>query len=144
MEKGNKTKGSKTKGRAALLINFSSVISLIVVFEIIKNTSQKTFLVILLLALLAISISSFINAFIQTGSFKFVHTKFEKLDERETQLVGNALRYSYSFFTIAVLVIIYVYALAENEPIDVVIAAGLLYFAHTLPAAFLTWWGRTN
>lgn len=137
-------KGSKTKGRAALIINFCSVIFLIVVFEILKNANQNALLVFLLLALLAIAISSFIYAYIQTGSFKFVHAKSEKMDERETQLVGKALRYSYSFFTIVVLVIIYVYALVENGPIDVVIAAGLLYFAHTLPAAILTWWGKTN
>ena len=129
----------KPKGKTVLLINFSSIIILVVVFEILKNSGQNNLLLVAEAALLAIAITSFIYAFIKTGLFKFTHTNFSKLDEREVKIIGNALRYSYSLFTIAVLVIIYLYAILENGPIDVVIAAGFLYFAHTLPAAIILW-----
>ena len=129
----------KPKRKTALLINYSSIILLVVVFEILKNSGQNNLLLVAEAALLAIAITSFIYAFIKTGLLKFTHTNFSKLDEREVKVISNALRYSYSLFTIAVLVIIYLFAIVENGPIDVVIAAGLLYFAHTLPAAIMFW-----
>lgn len=55
------------------------------------------------------------------------------------QVMLNSLKYSYSAFTIIVLVIVYGFAIAEQGPIDVVIAACLLYIAHTLPAAIVGW-----
>ncbi len=135
---------TKYPWRLSLIINFTSVALLIVVFEILKNTGQNNWLVLLEIALLAIVIASFIYTFANTGLFKFTHTKYSALDEREVQLINRALRYSYSIFTILVLVIIYVYAIIENGPIDVVIAAGLLYFAHILPAGILGWTQKMN
>lgn len=68
-----------------------------------------------------------------------VHTSSKNLDEREMQVVLNALRYSYSIFTIVCLLIIYVFAIVEYQPIDVLLAGGLLYLAHSLPAAIVGW-----
>ncbi|MDX2442579.1 MAG: hypothetical protein QNK30_02155 [Bacteroidales bacterium] len=135
---------TKYPWRLSLIINFTSVALLIIVFEILKNTGQNNWLVLLEIALLAIAIASFIYTFANTGLFKFTHTKYSSLDEREVQLINRALRYSYSIFTILVLVIIYVYAIIENGPIGVVIAAGLLYFAHILPAGILGWTQKRN
>jgi hypothetical protein len=55
------------------------------------------------------------------------------------QVMLNSLKYSYSVFTIIVLVIVYGFAIAEQGPVDVVIAVCLLYIAHTLPAAIVGW-----
>ena len=68
-----------------------------------------------------------------------VHTSLKNLDEREMQVVLNALRYAYSIFAIICLIIIYAFAIAEYQPIDVLLAGGLLYLAHTLPAAIVDW-----
>lgn len=137
-------KRTKYTWRLSLVVNFISVALLIIVFEILKNTGQNNWLVLLEITLLAIAIASFIYAFANTGLFKFTHTKFSALDEREVQIINKSLRYSYSIFTILVLVIIYVYAIIKNGPIDVVIAAGLLYFAHVLPAGILGWTQKRN
>ncbi len=68
-----------------------------------------------------------------------VHTSSKNLDEREMQVVLNALRYAYSIFAIICLIIIYAFAIAEYQPIDVLLAGGLLYLAHTLPAGIVGW-----
>ena len=57
-------------------------------------------------------------------------------------MVSNSLRVSYSVFTIVTMLIIYAFAVIEKGPIDVVVAAGLLYFAHILPTALLGWTGK--
>ena len=68
-----------------------------------------------------------------------VHKSEEHLDEREIQILLNALRRAYTGFTVICLIIIYGFAIAENEPINVLIAGALLYLAHTLPAAIVGW-----
>ena len=65
------------------------------------------------------------------------HTSSKKLDERELQVVYKATTFSYTIFTVACLVIIYSFNLTGIGSIDVVLAASLLYFAHTLPAAII-------
>jgi len=55
------------------------------------------------------------------------------------QVMLVSLKYSYSIFSIVTLIIIYGFAVVEQGPIDVVIAACLLYLAHTLPAAITGW-----
>ncbi len=65
---------TKYPWRLSLIINFTSVALLIVVFEILKNTGQNNWLVLLEIALLAIVIASFIYTFANTGLFKFTHT----------------------------------------------------------------------
>lgn len=82
---------------------------------------------------------SFYHVFMKTGLWKFVHLNKSNLDERQTQVVLNALKYSYSIFVVSVLAVIYLFTLLVKEPLSVLLAACLLYFAHTLPAAILGW-----
>ncbi|MDP8211202.1 MAG: hypothetical protein P9M05_10310, partial [Candidatus Stygibacter australis] len=67
------------------------------------------------------------------------HSAYKDLDERETELVFKATTISYSIFTIICLVMIYVFNFIGFGPIDVVLAAFLLYLAHSLPAAIIAW-----
>ena len=68
-----------------------------------------------------------------------VHTSSKNLDERELKVVMNALKHAYTIFTIFSLLLIYAFAIADSQPIDVLLAAGLLYLAHILPAAWVGW-----
>jgi uncharacterized membrane protein len=52
------------------------------------------------------------------------------------QLTGKSLRIAYSVFSIIVLVVLYVFALLEIK-VSVVLAAGLLLFAHVLPGTVI-------
>jgi uncharacterized Tic20 family protein len=84
-------------------------------------------------------ILSFIIVFGSTGIWKMSHQRMKALDERQIQVILNATRISYSVFVIVALILIYGFALIEKGPIDVVIAASLLYLAHLLPASILAW-----
>ena len=91
------------------------------------------------IVILAVFLISLNKAFIVTKFWKMVHTSSKNLDERELQLVLNALRSAYGIFAVICLVIIYAFAVADYQPIDVILAGGLLYLAHTLPAAIVGW-----
>jgi hypothetical protein len=132
---------SLERRRISVVLNIISVILLVFVFELIKFEvfSEKILGFILLGLLLIIAIVSFIYVFGITGVWKMSHQKLKNLDERQIQVVLNSIRISYSIFVIFTLVIIYVFALLEKGPVDVVIAASLLYLAHILPASIMAW-----
>ena len=134
-----KNQKSRRKNRIWILLNFISLIAGMALFYIVKIYHWPLSYLLLEIAIFAIFIISLYKAFIVTKLWKMVHTSSKNLDEREMQVVLNALRYAYGIFAIICLVIIYAFAIAEYQPIDVVLAGGLLYLAHTLPAAIVGW-----
>ena len=129
----------RKQNRYWILLNYLSLIAALVFFYTGKYFQWPIFSVIFEIGSLAIFIFSFFRAFIKTKLWKLVHTSYKNLDEREMQVVLNSLRYAYSIFAIICLIIIYAFAIAEYHPIDVLLAGGLLYLAHTLPAAIAGW-----
>ena len=130
-----------------ILLHYFSLISVLVFFYTGKYLHWPIVTVIFEIGFLVIFIISFIRAFINTKFWKLVHTSTKSLDEREMQVILNALKYAYSIFAIICLVIIYAFAIAEYQPIDVLLAGALLLFAHTLPAAVVGWkekYGASN
>jgi len=127
--------------RIGVLINFISLFLLIFVFELINHDVGLglTLGLILIGIFFVIVIASFIYVYGKTGLWKLSHQHIKLLDERQVQVLSNALRISYSAFVIIVLIIIYGYALIKRGPIDVVIAGALIYMAHILPASILAW-----
>jgi hypothetical protein len=129
----------RKQNRYWILLNYLSLIAVLVFFYIGKYLQWPIFLVIFEIGSLAILIISFYKAFIKTKFWKMVHTSYGDLDEREMQVVLNGLKYAYSIFTIICLIIIYTFAITEYHPIDILLAGGLLFLAHTLPAAIVGW-----
>jgi hypothetical protein len=113
-----------------------SLIGVITVFELGVNTGWSTILKIASIAFLALLFISYPLCFIRTGLWHFTHRRIDDLDEREMQLTGKSLRIAYSVFSIIVLVVLYVFALLEIK-VSVVLAAGLLLFAHVLPGTVI-------
>ena len=134
-----KKQNSKTRNRVWIILNYLSLIVGMFLFYAVKIYHLPLSFLMLEIGIFAIFIFSLYKAFIQTNFWKLVHAKSINLDEREMQVVLNALRYAYGIFAIICLVIIYAFAIAEFRPIDVVLAGGLLYLAHTLPAAIIGW-----
>ena len=130
---------SKTKRRIGISLNFMSMTLAIVVYEWFKSGTLSGFTLLILAILLTIVLWSFIVVYGRTGLWTKTHLDSKHLDERELQVHSNALRLSYSLFVIITLLVVYGYALSEREPIDVVIAGGLLYMAHILPASVIGW-----
>ncbi|OPX24645.1 MAG: hypothetical protein B1H05_04800 [Candidatus Cloacimonas sp. 4484_140] len=132
----NKTKHNR---RLSVLINYASMIIILVLFYIVRMGILKTvFLAFEVIPLIAV-ILSFRHAFVKTGIWKMTHASFKKLDEREVQVVFKATSISYSLFAIAILVIIYIFILSGLGQIDALLAVSLLYFAHILPASIIAW-----
>ena len=139
-----KNQRSKKQNKVWISLNYLSLIAGILLFYTVKNHYWPPSYLLFEIGIIAILIFSLFKAFIITGFWKMVHTSPKNLDEREMQVVLNALRYSYSIFTIVCLLIIYVFAIAEYQPIDVVLAGGLLYLAHLLPASIIGWNEKNN
>ncbi|MBN2367070.1 MAG: hypothetical protein JXL67_12950 [Calditrichaeota bacterium] len=135
MEQKNQT----PRKRTFIVINYTFLVLTLVFFYLGKNTNWPLTISGLEIIFLALSIFSFRRAFITTGYWRLVHSSKKSLDEREMKVVLNAIKNSYVVFTIVTLLIIYGLALAGQVYLDVVIAAGLLYLAHTLPAAIAGW-----
>jgi len=137
-----KKSSSESKIKLVIIFNAMNVIAIVLLFELLKMADNKIWLGVLEFLLVITAFITFYYAYWQTGLWRLAHTKTEKLDEREIQLVSDSLKVSYSVFTIVTVLIIYAFAVIEKGPIDVVIAAGLLYFAHILPSAILGWRGK--
>ena len=72
-----------------------------------------------------------------------ITTNSKNLDEREVSVVLNGLKYSYSIFTITIIILLYVVAFLNLQIFDVMFAGGLLYLAHILPAVVIGWYEKT-
>jgi len=132
----------KKKSKSAVVINYVSLILMLVIFYAVQWLGfNKIFIIIEVIPLLAIIIS-FNIAFNKSGLWKLIHKSQKTLDERELQIVHKAIKYSYSIFVIISLALIYLFAVAEGNPIDVLLAASLIYLAHTLPAAVIAFSGE--
>ncbi len=127
--------------RTGVIINLTALFLIILSFELIKYDviGSRGFGLSLIGLFLLITLVSFIYANGMTGAWKMSHQTIKKLDERQIQLVANAIRISYALFSIITLIIIYGYSNAGLAPTDVVIAASLLYLAHIFPASVISW-----
>ncbi len=127
----------KRSRRAKVILNYLSIIFILIIFYLIKLLGiNKSYLLFELIPIV-ILIMSFKSAFLITNFWKMTHTSSKNLDERELQIVYKATTCSYTIFTIVCLILIYLFNLTGLGSIDVVLAASLLYFAHTLPAAII-------
>jgi hypothetical protein len=130
---------SKQSRRVWIIVNYISV-ALIVFFFYFGRFFEKPIVFFVGGGLsLFIAGATFYKTFVTTQLWRIVHSAKNSLDERQMQVVLNALRYSYSAFAIFVLLLIYAFALMDKEPINVLVAVCILYLAHTLPAAVVGW-----
>jgi len=124
--------------RAGVLINLLSLILFCYLFEVSLGYSITTLIIVAKILLLIVLALSFWLTYVRTGIWKQVHLPKHKLDEREVLVIYDALRWSYSIFSIFVLCLIYIF-LFLGRNIGAVTAAGLIYFAHIIPASILAW-----
>lgn len=81
----------------------------------------------------------------QSGLWRLTHSRSDALDERQLEITRDALRHSYAWFSVIVLVIVLahsvVYRLVSGMDfaISVPLAGSLIYLAHTLPSSVLAW-----
>jgi fumarate reductase subunit C len=130
------------QGRRALVVfNYICIILFLAAFSLGTRSDWNMIYIIGMSATLLAALISFLFLHINTKLWKLVHTKLEKLDERQIQVTHESLRYSYSIFSVISLVVLLVLALTRgnNDSILILIFASLLYLAHTLPSSILAW-----
>ncbi len=131
--------------RVGVLINFVSLILLLFFIYIARiNGMNATASIGIVVMIIAIFIT-FVMVFWKTGLWRLVHTKVDKLDERQVMVTHESLRHSYSIFSILCLLVILIseilrqFNLISHDIPLIPFFAVLLYLAHILPASIIAW-----
>ena len=98
----------------------------------------KIGLIITVVFALLVLLYTYYYSFWYSGLWKETHTFIPAVFKQKNQESTRALRFAYSVFTIVVLVFLLYCTLAKRLP-HIVTVAGLIYFAHILPAVYLGW-----
>ena len=132
---------SKSTRRLLIAINYLCVVLLLVLYAAGKYLGWNLPVVIALAAVAVILLVSFVLAHIKTRLWRLAHAKAESLDERQIQVTHESLRHSYSIFTVISLLTLLIIAVLSggDDSMLILIFAGLLYLAHTLPSSIIAW-----
>jgi hypothetical protein len=132
---------SKSGRRWAVLINYGCLLIFVGMFIIGKYLGWNIAVIVCGLLALIILLLSFAVLHVKTRLWKLVHSNTADLDERELQLTLQSLRQSYIIYaTVSLLVIFSLAMLAgRHDSTLIIIYAGLLYLAHTLPSTIIAW-----
>jgi hypothetical protein len=130
----------KSRRRQLVTANYASLCAVVLLVYAGKAYGWSAPLKIgTIVAALALLVATFIGVYWRTRLWHLTHSSISRLDERQVGVVYESLRLSYTVFSLLCLVVLYVNAVAARGPISVLVAGGLLYLAHTLPAAFVAW-----
>ena len=131
---------SKTQRRLLVAVNYLSLAVIVFLVHVGRARGWDARMVLAgLLPTLAVLVATFVGVFWRTGLWQLAHASFDKIDERQVQVMYESIRRSYTVFAVLCVVVLFVNAVAEQGHIPILIAAGLLYLAHTLPAAAVAW-----
>lgn len=122
--------------RLSIIFTLLSLVGVMVAFELGINMGWSTILKFICVSLLVMLFVTYPFGFIITGLWGFTHKSVGELDERELQITGKALRIAYAVFSVIILIVLYLFAVLEIR-LSVVLAAGLLLFAHLLPGTVI-------
>jgi hypothetical protein len=132
---------SKPGRRWAVLINYGCLLFFVGMFITGKYMGWNIAVIVCGLLALIILLISFAVLHVKTKLWGLVHSKAADLDERELQLTLQSLRQSYIIYAIVSLLVIFSLAMlaGRHDSTLIIIYAGLLYLAHTLPSAIIAW-----
>ena len=139
---------SQSKRKMWVMVNYVALVALLILFYTADRAGLTMPVIIGGSTAILLLVISFVKAYAQTGLWRFVHTKADRLDEREMLMTYESLRRSYGLFAIICLVIFLLAELITKEfggglklALMPVIAA-LIYLAHILPASVIAWTER--
>ncbi len=135
---------SQSKRKAWVIITYGSVIATLLLFYFGQQGGWPLSLGILTMVSLVLVGMSLLWLHIRTRLWQLVHMSFDELDERQAQVVHNALRHSYAIFSVTVLAVIFYAAFAYrgNTSLAMLVLGALLHLAHTLPSSVIAWTER--
>jgi len=136
---------SKSGRRAGVVVNYGSLLLILAALYVATGGGLNLLSGLIGGLSLAVFIISFIMVHARTRLWHMTHSRGDRLDERQMMVTHEALRFSYIYFTIAILVLLLCFELLReflaggfNPPLIPVFAA-LIYLAHTLPSSILAW-----
>ena len=132
---------SKSKRRLAVMINYGCLLLFVGMFVTGKYMGWNIAVIVCGLLALIILLVSFAVLHVRTKLWRLAHSKPAELDERELQLTLQSLRQSYIIYAIVSLLVIFSLAMlaGRHDSTLIIIYAGLLYLAHTLPSTIIAW-----
>lgn len=139
---------SRTRRRVDVMINYLSLLLLLAGFYAMAGTGLTALFGIVGLVTLTAVIVTFYDVHIRTRIRRQTHAPADRLDERQIMVTHEALRLSYSWFTIICLVLLVIAELIRGIASHgggvtfMPVVAGLMYLAHTLPGSILAWTER--
>ena len=125
--------------RINIILNYVMLVSILSFFQLLKYQNFTVWMIISMLVSLILFVITFINSYKKTDVWRLIHKPSKDLDERENQFVLKVTRIAYAIFTIIAILIIYIQLLIKIDCINVINAAGLIYFAHILPCSIAAW-----
>lgn len=139
----------RARTRDWVFINYAAILAAVALPLLATMWDLVVLAVAVLLVLVAVLTVSYQRAFGRTGLWRLTHTPAEDLDEREQHLTRTALATAYRWMAVTTLVAIYGIILVHDpmvgtwlawlKPSALVLPVGLIYIAHTLPAALIGW-----
>ena len=136
-----------THKTAWVVVNLSALVLCVLLFSsaIIRRCPYSAGLGLVALIVLIVSAR---RLYFKTGVWTFVHRPAEAMDERELSLARMALQTAYVAFTLTALIYVALLSMAmslkcalatiaAHSSILWIVLVGLIYFAHTLPAAIV-------
>lgn len=131
---------SRTQRRLGVLINYASLTMVLLCSYVGEFAEWSYIMIVCVVVSIALVVITLFRYHIRTGLWRLVHSKVDSLDERQIQVTHEALRYSYSIFTITCLaVLLWKSVFQGRDPNLIIIFAVLLYLAHTLPSSIIAW-----
>lgn len=136
---------SRALRRWGVVLNYASLTVCLACLHLVKSTGFRPIPAGAGAAALAFLVLSFVRLHWKTGLWRLTHSGTDGLDERQNQVAHEALRISYSGFSVISLsVLLLLSLLREDFPLFdrvslIGLTASLLYFAHTLPGSVLAW-----
>ena len=123
-----------------IILNLSSLMVIVLFFELVKLNNWNPQILVYETIPFLILLISYIQSFAKSGAWKFIHISFNKLDENEKSLRLNAVRISYSLFTIFILAVLIIYHLLDLK-LNMILIASFIYLAHIIPVYVVSWSG---
>ncbi|MBN1213652.1 MAG: hypothetical protein JXA92_13855 [candidate division Zixibacteria bacterium] len=131
--------------RFGVFINYVSLALLLGWFYVAEKLGMDIALLAVGLALFVVVVVSFIIVHMRTRLWYLTHSPVDNLDERQREVTLDALRFSYSYFTVILLLLFLAFELLRRyssgfSGVSIMpVIAVMIYTAHTLPAAILAW-----
>ena len=120
-----------------ITINYVNLILLVLLYTL-KELHQWTLLIFpLIFLLLSVFIWSYIKAYWLSGAWNVMHIARPEQEE-DRAIKGRVYRHAYSYFSVITICILLTISIMDIS-LNIVMVAGLLYFAHALPCSIYQW-----